>query len=683
MANNLKRPPIQLKRNYISRISLKIIGLVSTAVLCILTAMIVYVESTTYHSEFQQLRQTQSLITQAQATLLSDQHAEGYEESIFLTISGMLANPFIVGAKLEYYDGSEPYSIGVFKSQNISAYPVQYFSDSNNELIYVGQLSTYASDSQLKEAQTLRLIYGISTAVAVLLASILVLSTTVHRYVGLPLFKVTKAISESSSDRYVPIEWNSNDEMGTVIERLNFLHLQQHKQLSGLQQELGAKERIEAARIRHLALHDGLTNLPNRSYFMERLKEAILRSDQPDNTMAIMYVDLDHFKKINDTRGHAAGDQLLIDIAKVIQLNIAQTDLAARLGGDEFAVIFERRSDKFNDAEQLAENLLNGVLRIRDVHNLRSEFGASIGIAVHPGESIDSRDLLARADLALYHAKNTGRHCYQVYTDSLDNDARRHNCIVEQLGPAMKNNGLQLCYQPLIDSSSESVVAVEAFLRWHNVELGALSSREIIAAAEKDGMINELGVWVLTTACTEAAQWDQPLRVAVNISPSELSNDELPSTIERILAQTGLAPERLELEITEQAIVQANNKIGDILHSLKALGISLVMDDFGSGYSSLSLLKMFPIDRIKIDRSFVSADEPDETDDMIASAVIDIGHRLNLTVVAEGIETEAQLKRMQDQHCTELQGFFIGKPMLPEELKQYLNKQKNHIRYAA
>jgi len=486
MANSLKRPQLQLKRNYISRISLKIIGLVSTAVLCILTAMIVYVETNTYHSEFQQLRQTQSLITQAQATLLSDQHAEGYEESIFLTISGMLANPFIVGAKLEYYDGSEPYSIGVFKSENISAYPVQYFSDTSDELVHVGQLSTYASNSQLKSAQTQRLIYGISTGIAVLLASILVLSTTVHRFVGLPLYKVTKAISESSGDKYVPIEWNSKDEMGTVIERLNFLHLQQHKQLSGLQQELGAKERIEAARIRHLALHDGLTNLPNRSYFMERLKEAILRADQPDHSMAIMYVDLDHFKKVNDTRGHAAGDQLLTDIAKVIQHNIAETDLAARLGGDEFAVIFERRSDKFNDAEQLAENLLNGVLRIRDVHNLRSEFGASIGIAVHPGESIDSQDLLARADLALYHAKNTGRHCYQVYTDSLDNDARRHNCIVEQLGPAMKNNELQLCYQPLMDSSNESVVAVEAFLRWHNEELGALSSGEIIAARPSD-----------------------------------------------------------------------------------------------------------------------------------------------------------------------------------------------------
>lgn len=683
MASNTKKPLFNLERKYVSRISLKIIGLVSAAVLCILTLTIVYVESTTYQDEFEQLQKTQRLITQAQATLLSDQHAEGYEESIFLTISGMLANPFIVGAKLEYYDGSEPYSIGIFRNQHVSSFPVQYYADTSDELVHVGQLSTYASNSQLKAAQKRRLIYVISTTLAVLIASILVLSATVHRYVGLPLYRVRKAITQTASGEYVPIKWENKDEMGLVIERLNFLHLQQHRQLSGLQQELGAKERIEAARIRHLALHDGLTNLPNRSYFMERLKEANLRAQQPDHSMAVMYVDLDHFKKVNDTRGHAAGDQLLIDIAKIIQLNIAETDLAARLGGDEFAVIFERRSEQFKGAYEVAENLLNGVLRIRDVHNLRSEFGASIGIAVHPGESIDSQDLLARADLALYHAKNTGRHCYQVYNDSLDNDFRRQQHIVEHLGPAMKNNELELCYQPLVNASNEAVVAVEAFLRWHDKNLGALSSAEIIAAAEKEGMINELGYWVLHAACTEAALWDEPLRVAINISPSELANDELPNTIAQILEQTGLEPERLELEITEQAIVQANNKIGDILHSLKALDIGLVMDDFGSGYSSLSLLKMFPIDRIKIDRSFVSAKEPDETDDLIASAVIDIGHRLNLTVVAEGIETAAQLKRMQDQNCTELQGFFIGKPMSAQELQHYLNNQTNHLRYAA
>ncbi len=785
-------------RKYFSKISMKIIGRVGAAVLIILVLSLAAVDRGSYSLQLEQLLSTQKIITQSQAQTLSEQFSEGVRSGAVHTLTGVLTNPSIEGVKVDYADGSDSLLVGEINSEFDLSLPVYFTDKTTGSKSVAASITTYASTQAIDAARWLRFKYAVAMVLIVMLSIVAVLALAVYTIIGLPLHKVTQAIDTVEQGEFPQVDWNSNDEMGLVIKRLNYLHSIQHERLSGLEQALNEKERHEADRLRNLvnasfegiliyqqnelvdlnepmagllggtretliekelaqlfswdvlaflqaahndnarpfletsiasvvdsnaepvsvemyintieyagndakvvvvrditerlkaeermrqlALYDGLTNLPNRMFFMECLAQALARADRLGSSMAVMYLDLDHFKDVNDTHGHAAGDELLQNVAKVIGENIRETDTGARLGGDEFAIILEGDNSGSFAPEVLAMRLLEGVNRCKMNAKIGSDFGASIGIGIHPGHPIKSSDLLMHADLALYHAKDNGRNNYQVYTDNLDNDYRRHRLLVERLRHALENNLLELHFQPQANSSSESIVGFEALLRWSDVMLGWIPPQEIVAAAEKEGLIRELGAWVIRQACTEAAKWQYPYRIAVNLSPIELAYAGLPDYISSVLDETELDPARLELEITELALMADMDQVGATLQRLKNIGVTIAMDDFGSGYSSLSVLKKFPFDRVKIDRSFVSNGNEDSEENVIAAAVIDIGRRLNVDVVAEGIENQEQLQRMKDQDCAEIQGFFIGKPIPQDEMLTFLDNISSEIKKRA
>jgi diguanylate cyclase (GGDEF)-like protein len=424
----------------------------------------------------------------------------------------------------------------------------------------------------------------------------------------------------------------------------------------------------EQASAKEAAPQDDLTGLALRNTLMTSLEAALLEPNQPGDPTAILCLDLDRFKLINDTLGHGIGDQLLKKVSERLQKACRKDDLIARMGGDEF-VILQRGIEGFKDAERLAQRLIDLIGRTYVLSGHTVNIGVSIGVALSVGP-MQPRDLLRNADLALYEAKRAGRGRYRFFEHGMDVLLHERREMEIDLRRALALKQFELHYQPFLDLATNRVIGFEALMRWNHPVRGDVPPLRFIPLAEENGLIIKIGEWVLNTACMAAASWSGDLVVAVNVSPIQFKADTLLATVSAALARSGLAPGRLELEITESALLADTDNVLATLHALRALGVQISMDDFGTGYSSLSYLQKFPFNKIKIDRSFVSGSDPDS--EAILSAVSALGTNLGIAITAEGVETAEQLRRIRAQRCTHVQGYLTGRPMAQSQVTSFL-----------
>ncbi len=428
--------------------------------------------------------------------------------------------------------------------------------------------------------------------------------------------------------------------------------------------------------IRHMAKHDGLTGLLNRRAFHEILLENE-KNIKSGEKWAVLCIDLDHFKPINDSFGHAVGDEVLKNIAGRIATCIKDFGFVARLGGDEFTVLVKPLSKK-KDIEKIAQNILTELAKPVYLDKIEVIVGASIGIAIAPKDGKNSKTLMNNADLALYHTKSKRRGNYCLFEKTMSDKQKARIAIESGLKNALKSQELQLHFQPLISLKDNQISCCEALMRWETSKGKIYSPFEFIPVAEETGLIREMGNWALQTACKSAAKWSNDVRVAVNVSPIQFSNNDLIEHVCKALKNSGLDPCRLELEITESVSLAESDKNLEILHKLKSMGVRIALDDFGTGFSSLSYLRSFPFDKVKIDRSFISSLDEKPESVAIIKAVVDIGKSLNMSVTAEGIETEEQLRAVFKQDCDEVQGYLFSPP-LPQSSIEKLLQQKAKI----
>ncbi|MDB5533653.1 MAG: bifunctional diguanylate cyclase/phosphodiesterase [Hyphomicrobiales bacterium] len=411
--------------------------------------------------------------------------------------------------------------------------------------------------------------------------------------------------------------------------------------------------------IHYLAHHDLLTALPNRGHFNARIDEEIAALSG-GQSLAVLCLDLDRFKEVNDLFGHAAGDNVLQTVAQRVTAVLADRQVMARLGGDEFAILIPGITNPAV-ASRLAETILEA-LRVKSDTPETNSISTSIGIALYPDDAVDRETLLIHADTALYRAKAEGRNTYRFFEAKMGAEVRERRMIEHDLRHAIAREEMRLVYQPQKDIQNGAIFGFEALLRWKHPLRGEIAPDVFIPIAEESDAIIDIGLWVLRTACSEAATWTKPLMVAVNVSAVQLYNTNFVSEVHQILLDTGLPPRRLELEITETALVRDFNRALVVLRLIKTLGIHIAMDDFGTGYSSLSNLRAFPFDKIKIDGSFVKAVNSNDQSATIVRAVLGLGRGLGLPVLAEGVETSAEMKFLRDEHCQEVQGYFVARP---------------------
>ena len=434
---------------------------------------------------------------------------------------------------------------------------------------------------------------------------------------------------------------------------------------------LQAQLEDEQSRLTHQALHDALTGLPNRVLFLERLTQSVEAAARRSIHSAVLFIDIDRFKSVNDIAGHAAGDQLLIGVARRLREVLRPADTVARLGGDEFVVLCENLYDVQKEAIAIAERICQTLAKPFSAAGNELFTSASVGIAfVRPGD--DSHVLVARADSAMYMAKQRGRSRWEIYHPDFDERTTRRAELINGLHRAVERDELVLHYQPVKDLSSGSVVSMEALVRWQHPNLGIIAPIEFIPLAEETGLIVEIGRWVLTEACTQCAAWRaegyDTIDVAVNVSGRQLDDPSFPSDVEAVLATTGLPASALSMEVTESVIVTEGSIGHEVLEELQRIGVRLAIDDFGIGYSSLSYLAKLPVHSLKVDRTFI-AGLGTAQDSSIVGAMVDLAHKLGLEVVAEGVETELELDQLKEANCDEAQGFLLGRPAPLEVLR--------------
>lgn len=450
--------------------------------------------------------------------------------------------------------------------------------------------------------------------------------------------------------------------LGLLMLRQNNTLRRAHVRMKLLANDLQtSKEKLQVQnrRLQYDAYHDSLTGMPNRLSFWQRLQEIVNQVRPYNGSAVVMLFDLDNFKDVNDTQGHDAGDKLLQDLASRLSFFRKTSETLYRLGGDEFALVSHDLSEEM--ALERANVIREKISQPYQIYDSLIHIGACIGIVISDGES--RTDYLYKcADLALYEAKKEGSGKVQIFRPDMLERLQENKSFEDDLLQALDKGEFRVYYQPIADTINGEIYGYEALVRWFHPLRGSVPPSEFIPVAEKIGLINPLGEWVLRTACREAASWSSPLKVSVNVSPIQLINSSLTDTIISILKSTGLDPHRLDLEITESDVFNENTRSLEILSQLRELGVQISIDDFGTGYSSLSRLSYFPFDKIKIDRSFV-INIPGQKDDLdIVRLIISMGKSLHMRIVAEGVETEEQLKSLQKLGCDLVQGYLIGKP---------------------
>ncbi len=428
-------------------------------------------------------------------------------------------------------------------------------------------------------------------------------------------------------------------------------------------------------RARHLATHDQLTGLANRALFQERLEQAVSQARRARSRLAVMFVDLDGFKSINDTLGHAVGDGLLRAIARRISSSLRESDGAARLGGDEFALLLTHLSHEA-DAGTVAGKLLAALSEPIQFRQQATSIRASIGIATFPRDALEPEDLVRKSDTAMYHAKQLGGNRFEFYTKDMNAALLRRAALEDRLRNALDKNELILYYQPQFDLARGRIIGAEALLRWRHPELGLVQPSQFLPIAEETGLIVPIGDWILRSACRQNAHWyrlgHRGLRIAVNVSSQQFLEPGFADVVRDAVSDSGLPPVSLELEITESSLLRDVEVTVNTLRALKDLGVRLAIDDFGTGYSALAYLKRLPIDVLKIDQSFVRALTTDPADATITEMIVQLAGGLNLTTVAEGVETLEQLLLLGSYGCKRMQGFLFGKPVPPSIFTRWL-----------
>ncbi len=447
--------------------------------------------------------------------------------------------------------------------------------------------------------------------------------------------------------------------------------------------ELEEKVHERTEKLKYQATHDLLTDLPNRVLLLEEIKNAIERSKKNNKLFSVLFFDLDRFKLINDSLSHEAGDEVLCAVAKRLKSAIREDDMVARLGGDEFVIIMKDIRNE-EDFIKLIDKLLVVFDKPFRIKNHDIKLTTSIGVAVYPKDGKNFELLLRNADTAMYRAKELGANQFQFYTDELNKRNLERLEKEAELRRALSNEEFFLYYQPQFDLKSETLVSVEALIRWQHPTKGVIYPMDFIPLAEESGLIVPIGEWVLRTACKQNKKWQDagfiPIRVAVNVTTKQFRLYNLVDIVAKILNETGLEAKYLELELTENTIVN-NIDIINTIHDLKKMGIQIVLDDFGTGYSSLNYLRELPVDRLKIDQSYVQNIDTNRGDDFIIQAIIAMAHSLNLEVLAEGVESEKQLEFLKKHKCSEVQGFYFSKP-IPPELCEELLKDPHNLKLA-
>jgi len=445
----------------------------------------------------------------------------------------------------------------------------------------------------------------------------------------------------------------------------------------GLEQEIEQRRAAES-RVEHLATHDPLTNLPNRRGLFEELNELIYRSRRYKYSSAVIYVDLDGFKHVNDHFGHEAGDRLLTQVAANFKKIVRQTDSVARIGGDEFIVLITD-IDRETTLITKIESLLREAARPLDFKVHKVAVSASIGIALYPEHGDSAETLLHNADQAMYQAKNHGKNTFRFFTEDINAKAHRQRELQDNLRRALPNDEFTVFFQPIVDSRTGQVVSVEALLRWYSAKLGQVYPDEFIPAAESAGLIPELGCWVLKKAVETGAEWNRQfgigLRIAVNASTIQFRNNLLFEAIKTQIEHHNWDPDLLEVEITEGLLLDDSPEVNTYISEISNCGVRLSVDDFGTGFSALSYLKNYPVNTVKIDRSFIMDLPGDKENEVLVQAIIAMAHGLRLEVIAEGVETAEQWEYLRNLDCDFVQGYYFGKPMPKAEFEEYLTAQ--------
>jgi diguanylate cyclase (GGDEF)-like protein len=429
------------------------------------------------------------------------------------------------------------------------------------------------------------------------------------------------------------------------------------------------EQRRSEVKIEYMAHHDALTDLANRVLLNERLEQALGQRIHSEQMIAVHHLDLDQFKAVNDTFGHPVGDKLLKIVAERLRALVRDTDTIARMGGDEFVIVQAPITDPA-EATSLAQRVIASISAPFEIDGHQAVIGASVGIAVGPGDGLRPDRLLRNADLALYRAKGDGRGTFRFFEPAMDLQMQTRRIMERDLRKALPAGEFELYYQPVVNLASSEISGFEALIRWNHPEQGVISPASFIPLAEEIGFIVPIGEWVIRQACATAARWPGDLHVAVNISAAQFRSPGLMQVIVGALAASGLQPTRLEIEITETVLLHNKDATLAVLHQLRALGIRIAMDDFGTGYSSLTYLQCFPFDKIKIDRSFVK-DITESTGSLnIVRAVAALANGMGMTATAEGVETREQLDRITSEGCTEMQGFLFSKPLPAHEIER-------------
>ncbi|MBS3975612.1 MAG: EAL domain-containing protein [Syntrophomonadaceae bacterium] len=437
--------------------------------------------------------------------------------------------------------------------------------------------------------------------------------------------------------------------------------------------------KVEAERkVQHKAYHDGLTGLPNRQHFTDRLKQAINMAMRTDKLVGVLYIDIDSFKHINDSMGHAAGDMLLKQMGQRMKESVREYDVVSRFGGDEFLIMVPQ-ADDIPDIERVAAKVLENMKEPMAVEGQRCLISVSMGIAVFPMDGEEPEALIKNADMAMYVSKEIGKNRYAFCSAKIKNDAYLNIVLINDLHWALERKELYLHYQPQLKTASKEIMGVEALLRWRHPRLGMISPGIFVPLAEKSGQIGNIGAWTINQACLQNKAWQeaglQPVTMAINLSLGQFLDADLVEVVQNALENAGLRPEFLELEITEGITTNEIQNISDMIGRLKALGVKLAIDDFGSGYSSLDRFKVMPVDKIKIDMRFVHGIGTSNKDEEIIKIILQLGKTFGIRVLAEGVEEEKQFSFLRENSCDEVQGYYCFKPMDAGEIARVLPKQ--------
>jgi diguanylate cyclase (GGDEF)-like protein/PAS domain S-box-containing protein len=446
----------------------------------------------------------------------------------------------------------------------------------------------------------------------------------------------------------------------------------------GVGRDITEQKRAEA-QIHYLATHDGLTGLPNRLMFSQLLNLAIATAQRYERKFAVLFIDLDRFKLINDTLGHEAGNALLKDFSKRLKENLRSSDIVARLGGDEFAVLVPEVGEP-SQVATVARQILSTAIKPMLISGQDCRVTASVGISIYPEDAQDEESLLNNADLAMYLAKEEGKNNFRFFSNGIRARSLERIALETNLRQALEREEFFLHYQPKLDLKTQAITGVEALLRWQNKELGLVPPALFIPVAEEIGLIVPIGKWVMRTACTQAMAWQRhglpPVRIAVNLSPRQFTDQYLLEDLASVLLETGLSPNLLELELTEGTLMSNVDRAMKILAAIHKMGVRLALDDFGTGYSSLAQLKRFPFDTLKVDRSFVRDLMQNPDDQAITDAIIAMGKTLSMTVIAEGVETQEQEMFLREHACDESQGFYFSKPITADKFAELLRQHR-------